>query len=166
MGLVIKNISRNLLYKAILSFALIILTISKLVNSRISNLNLNNRLKDKTVMAHRGVWGYFPEHSIKGFELAYFMGTDYLETDVNMTKDGHLIVFHDAYLDDTTNVNDYEEFQSRRKSEVVDGLMVDNKLFTADFTLEELNRLFLKQRNPLRPQIYNKEFKVVLLEIL
>lgn len=126
----------------------------------------SNKLKENSILAHRGFWGYLPEHSIKGFELAYFMGADYLETDINLTKDGELIIIHDAFLDDVTDVNIYPEFEIRRKNATVDGSKVTNKLFVSDFTLEEINVLYLKQRNRNRPQIYNKEFRVLKLETL
>jgi glycerophosphoryl diester phosphodiesterase len=118
------------------------------------------------VMAHRGVWGYFPEHSLRGFELAYFMSADYLETDINITKDNKLIIYHDSYLDDATNINDFPEFNDRRKSAKVDGILVKNKLFTSDFTFDEIKKFYLKQRKPIRPQLYNQDFKILLFEDL
>lgn len=121
---------------------------------------------DKSVMAHRGFWGYYPEHSLKGFELAYFMGSNYLETDINVTKDGKLIIHHDAYLDDSTNINEISEYNSRRRNVTIDGVTYLNKHFVSDFTYDELKQLYLIQRKPQRPQIYNKEFRILLIEEL
>ena len=59
---------------------------------------------NKIVIAHRGASGYLPEHTLEGKALAYGMGADYLEQDVVMTKDNKLIVMHDHYLDNVTNV--------------------------------------------------------------
>lgn len=122
-------------------------------------------LKNK-VMAHRGLYGYFPEHSIKAFEIAYFMGADYLETDINLTKDGKMIVFHDPILDEVTNVAKYPEYNNRRRNKTVDGIYYENKLFVSDFTYDEISNLYIAQRFPKRPQIYNNEFKVLLIEDL
>ena len=98
------------------------------------------------IMAHRGTWGYFPEHALDGFTTAYYMGTDYLETDISITKDGQLIVFHDAYLDDVTDIFEHDEFISRLRNDTVDGNLVRNKLFVADFTYDEIQTLFINQR--------------------
>jgi glycerophosphoryl diester phosphodiesterase len=54
-------------------------------------------------IAHRGASGYAPEHTIPSYELGDQMGGDYIEIDLQMTKDGHLIAMHDETLDRTTN---------------------------------------------------------------
>ena len=59
------------------------------------------------VVGHRGSFGHFPEHSLGGYEDAYFGGTDYIEMDLQLTKDGQLAAQHDPYLDVTTDVAQY-----------------------------------------------------------
>jgi glycerophosphoryl diester phosphodiesterase len=54
-----------------------------------------------SVIAHRGASGHAPEHTWPAYELAMEMGVDFLEPDLQMTRDGHLIAFHDATLDRT-----------------------------------------------------------------
>jgi glycerophosphoryl diester phosphodiesterase len=53
------------------------------------------------VIAHRGASGYAPEHTIAAYDLAFHMGADYLEQDLQMTRDGVLVVMHDDTLDRT-----------------------------------------------------------------
>ena len=65
---------------------------------------MNQTTANKIVIAHRGASGYLPEHSIASKAMAYAMGADYIEQDVVMTKDDHLVVLHDHYLDRVTNV--------------------------------------------------------------
>lgn len=119
-----------------------------------------------TIMAHRGIWGYFPEHAIDGFITAYYMGADYLETDISVTKDGELVIFHDSYLDNVTNVANFKEYETRRRNDTVDGNPVLNKLFISDFTFKEVLGLFITQRFPYRPQTLNERYKVITLEEL
>lgn len=57
----------------------------------------------KVVIAHRGASGYEPEHTMSAYELAIEQGADYIEQDLQLTKDGHLICMHDATVDRTTN---------------------------------------------------------------
>lgn len=54
------------------------------------------------VAAHRGDWRYAPENSIQAIENAINMGVDIVEIDLQKTKDGQLILMHDATLDRTT----------------------------------------------------------------
>jgi len=128
--------------------------------------NFHTPYTKDVVMAHRGFWGFYPEHSKRGFELAYFMGAHYLETDVNLTKDKKLIIFHDPILDETTDIGDHPEFSNRKRNQTIDGTYFENKYFVSDFTYDELLTLYVKQRNPIRPQMYNKEFKILLIENL
>lgn len=59
---------------------------------------------EKTVMvaSHRGDWRNFPENSLEAIESAIKMGVDIVEIDLQRTKDGELILMHDATLDRTS----------------------------------------------------------------
>lgn len=50
-------------------------------------------------VAHRGASGNAPENTVASFDLALEMDADALELDVHMTRDGVLVVLHDATLD-------------------------------------------------------------------
>src|SRR5215471_18483556 len=54
-------------------------------------------------VGHRGFKAVAPENTIASFEAAAAVGTDYMELDVHQTKDGELILMHDAKVDRTTN---------------------------------------------------------------
>jgi glycerophosphoryl diester phosphodiesterase len=54
-------------------------------------------------IAHRGATGYAPENTIAGFDLAVDMKADYIEIDVQRSKDGELVVIHDTTVDRTTD---------------------------------------------------------------
>ncbi|WP_073340419.1 glycerophosphodiester phosphodiesterase [Clostridium grantii] len=55
--------------------------------------------------AHRGASGNYPENTMLAFEKAIEMGATGIETDVQMTKDGELVILHDEQLNRTTNGN-------------------------------------------------------------
>ncbi len=55
--------------------------------------------------AHRGGALDAPENSMEAFQSAINIGYKYLETDVHLTKDGHVIAFHDDVLDRVTNLS-------------------------------------------------------------
>jgi glycerophosphoryl diester phosphodiesterase len=54
-------------------------------------------------LAHRGASALAPENTIEAFRLALEAGAGGLELDVHMTRDGHIVVIHDATVDRTTN---------------------------------------------------------------
>jgi len=52
-------------------------------------------------IGHRGASGYAPEHTIAAYDLALDMGADYIEQDLQITKDGVLVALHDKTLNRT-----------------------------------------------------------------
>lgn len=54
-------------------------------------------------IAHRGGATLAPENTLAAFGMASALGFRYLETDVRLTSDGHLVCFHDATLDRATD---------------------------------------------------------------
>lgn len=50
------------------------------------------------VVAHRGCWAAAPENTVEAVEACIEMGVEAVEIDVQMTRDGELIVFHDTTL--------------------------------------------------------------------
>jgi glycerophosphoryl diester phosphodiesterase len=63
---------------------------------REKNVRLHN-------IAHRGASAYEPENTLRAFERAIAMDATMLELDVHLSRDGYLIVIHDAELARTTN---------------------------------------------------------------
>ncbi len=54
-------------------------------------------------IAHRGGAGLAQENSLVAFGLASALGLRYLETDIRVTRDGHLVCFHDETLERVTS---------------------------------------------------------------
>ncbi len=55
------------------------------------------------LIAHRGGPVYQPENTIAAFRNAIDIGVDWIEMDIQRTKDGELVVFHDETVERTTN---------------------------------------------------------------
>ena len=70
------------------------------------------------VLAHRGASGYAPENTMEAFKKSIEMGADGFELDVQLTKDGEIVVIHDEKIDRTS----------------------DGKGWVKDYTLEELRK--------------------------
>lgn len=97
------------------------------------------------IVAHRGGRDEFPQNTLEAFYNAYSIDENVImETDVNLTKDGVLILLHNELLDATTNVTglasdwNYSDLISERvdfgydnptKSQALNG---ERKYFTVD----------------------------------
>jgi len=55
------------------------------------------------VFAHRGASAFAPENTLVAFDRGLAAGADGLELDVHLSRDGVVVVHHDASLDRTTN---------------------------------------------------------------
>lgn len=71
------------------------------------------------IWAHRGCSYAWPENTLQAFKAACRLPIAGIELDIQLTKDGHLVVIHDETVDRTT----------------------DGSGHVSDFTLEELKRL-------------------------
>lgn len=106
---------------------------------------------NRVIIAHRGASGYVPEHTLGSYALAITMGADYVEPDLVMTSDGHLVARHDNELSLTTDVSQRKEFADRYRTQAIDGATMSG-WFSEDFTLAELKTLRVKERIPnIRP---------------
>jgi glycerophosphoryl diester phosphodiesterase len=73
------------------------------------------------IYGHRGSMGTMPENTLLGFRHALDLGVDGIELDVQLTKDGELVVIHDEKMDRTTDGSGY----------VKDYTLVELKQFSA-----------------------------------
>ena len=55
------------------------------------------------VIGHRGAAGHAPENTFAAFDRGLAMGVDGVETDIRATRDGVLVLLHDATVDRTTD---------------------------------------------------------------
>ncbi|WPB93903.1 glycerophosphodiester phosphodiesterase [Streptomyces malaysiensis] len=78
-------------------------------------------------VAHRGASAYAPENTLAAVDAADDLGIDWVENDVQRTKDGELIVMHDTTLSRTTDVE--QVFPDRAPWNI------------SDFTLDEIEKL-------------------------
>ena len=59
------------------------------------------------VWAHRGASAHAPENTLPAFELAYALGADGIELDVQLSRDGVPVVIHDERIDRVSNGTGY-----------------------------------------------------------
>lgn len=103
----------------------------------------------KILVAHRGASAYAPEHTLESYRLALKQGADFVEQDLQITRDHQLVCLHDLTLERTTNVKDLfptrfrEEIAPRSPSEQGSGVAGSpvRRWYVSDFTLREIKQL-------------------------
>lgn len=89
------------------------------------------------VLAHRGASALHPPgNTERAFAAALEMGFDHLETDVQATSDGVVVVFHDERLDDATTatgtIGEHRWSDLRTVRTTIDGETTDDGLVRLD----------------------------------
>ena len=113
------------------------------------------------IIGHRGACGYRPEHTLASYELAIEMGADFIEPDLVMTKDRHLIARHENDITDTTDAS--AKFPDRRTTKIVDGKRLTG-WFAEDFTLAEIKSLRARERLATRDHSFDGKFQIPTFE--
>jgi len=111
-----------------------------------SKASANSR---KILVAHRGSSAYAPEHTLESYRLAIKQGADFVEQDLQITRDNQLVCLHDLTLERTTDVKDLfptrfrEEVAPRSPSEQGSGVAGSpvRRWYVSDFTLREIKQL-------------------------
>ena len=96
------------------------------------------RSENTKVWAHRGASGYVPENTLEAFKKAVKLGADGIELDVQLSKDGELVVIHDETVDRVSGEHG----------------------FVKDYTLKELKKLNVSKLM----KNYDKKTKIPTLE--
>lgn len=97
-------------------------------------IKVRNYTPKNAVIGHRGTAFWAPESTEAAYRWAREAGVDYLEADLQLSKDGVIVIVHDDNILNKTNVK--EKFPDREQT-------VNGKPFfyVKDFTLVELRQL-------------------------
>jgi glycerophosphoryl diester phosphodiesterase len=90
------------------------------------------------LVAHRGASAYAPENTVPAFRLAAEQGSDFIEFDLQLTKDRQIVCLHDNSLERTTDVEQVFPDRFRKTGE---GAQAAQRWMLEDFTLAEIKRL-------------------------
>lgn len=102
--------------------------------------------QNPTVMAHRGLSADAPENTLYAFSDAISVGADFIELDVQQTRDGVLVVMHDSNLKRTTGMNkniwdvDYADIQNLDAGSWFDPAYANARIPTLEETLQFVDK--------------------------
>ncbi|KAJ2607072.1 hypothetical protein H4S08_004943 [Coemansia sp. RSA 1365] len=111
-----------------------------------------------------------PEHSRASYWQAGLENADWIEPDLGLTKDGHLVVNHNEWLGENTNIAEIPELAHLRTNRtwMDNGKLVNitSEWFIFDMTLEQVKKVRIRQdaRYSWRPQHFNDIFEILTFE--
>lgn len=104
-------------------------------------------MKEFIVYAHRGASAYAPENTRVAFEKAIELNANGIELDLQKTKDGKIVIFHDDFIDHKSNgIGKIEEYTYQELLKLDFGGWFDKKyqrepiMLFEDFAKEFLNK--------------------------
>ena len=108
------------------------LVAAKEVTAKITEAPYFYRTDRPIVIAHRGSYGHFPEHSVASYADAFTSGADFTDVDLQVTKDNILVAHHNPDLNHSTDIAHYShQFADRAAPE-------NGEFLVRDFLFDEL----------------------------
>ncbi len=137
------------------------------------NYNLNiEYVKKMEVTAHRGASVLYPENTMSAFVGAKNLGADWIELDVQQTKDGKIIVMHDINLKRTAGLNKntwevtYEEIKNVDVGSFKDEAFKDEKIPLLEDVIKWAKENNMKLNIELKPTGNETNFEASVIDII
>lgn len=89
------------------------------------------------IYAHRGGRGLSPENTLPAYQTSLGIGVDYVDMDINMTKDGTLVVQHDRSLNPAITKGSNGQFINPKQ-----------KIWVKDLTFQQLEQYTVGEIDP------------------
>ncbi|HLA07318.1 MAG TPA: glycerophosphodiester phosphodiesterase [Anaerolineales bacterium] len=94
---------KSRIFKTLLAILFLAFVISVIANPNAPASPYYEGAPRPLVIAHQGGDGVWPGDTMFAFENAVAIGSDVLEMDAHITKDGEIVLMHDESVDDTTD---------------------------------------------------------------
>lgn len=96
------------------------------------------------VIAHRGASAFAQENTLQAFNFAFKLGSSWLETDVQRSSDGILVLYHDYSLPNGKKIKDltYKELAKNNVPKLSDLLKITPENFTLNLEIKNDDNLY------------------------
>ena len=96
------------------------------------------------VIAHRGASAFAQENTLQAFDFAFKIGSTWLETDVQRTKDGVLVLYHDYILKTGKEIKNstFEYLKKYNVPTLTDLLKITPENFTLNLEIKNDNNIY------------------------
>jgi glycerophosphoryl diester phosphodiesterase len=90
------------------------------------------------IYAHRGLRAYAPENTMPAYEAMLAVGTDWVDMDVVLTKEGALVVTHDPVLNPDLVRDERGHFLAKNKEAILHGPISERVAYLRKYTVKNL----------------------------
>ena len=96
------------------------------------------------IIAHRGASAYAQENTLKAFDLAFRLGATWLETDIQRSKDGVLVLYHDYILKNGKKIKNcnYNYLKKFNVPTLADLLKITLEKFTLNLEIKNDDNIY------------------------
>lgn len=96
------------------------------------------------VIAHRGASAFAQENTLEAFNMAFKLGASWLETDVQRSADGVLVLYHDYFLPNGKKIKEltYKELAKNSVPKLADLLKITPKNFTLNLEIKNDENIY------------------------
>lgn len=122
-------------------------------------------------IAHRGISAQAPENTRAAFELMLPLGVNWLETDIDMTSDGHLVLIHDSKVDRTSNGNGTVNHNSLMGLQKLDfgqwfaSAFTGERIVTLDWLIDFINEHHINVNFELKTNVRGEQQNFYLMRL-
>lgn len=173
---IIKDKNNNYLFKRVfIIFSILLFTcccfLTYQVISGKTHINIEH-MKNIGVTAHRGASMNYPENTMAAFNGAYELGADWIELDLQQTKDRQIVVTHDSNLSRITglkkSVNDvtYDKIKNLDAGSFFDSKYSDERIPLLSEVIEFAKEKNVKLNIELKPTGREVDFEKDVVEII
>ena len=119
------------------------------------------------ILAHRGISSKYPENTMLSFEKAFENNMDGIELDVQLSKDGEVVVIHDETLDRTTNGSGYVKDHTLLQLKNLDAGSFKDKRYSSCTipTLDEVLEFFKGKNIIINIELKTSKFEYKDIEV-
>lgn len=156
-----------------IAIAALILGVAFTYGLQLGKYNLNIEYARTTeVTAHRGASVDYPENTMSAFAGASELGADWIELDVQQTKDGRIIVIHDTNFKRTAGVNrntwelTYDEVSGLDAGSFFGEAFAGERIPLLEEVVEFAKENLIKLNIELKPTGHETDFEKTVVDIV
>ena len=172
----IKDKKHNVILKYIMTIVVLLTVIAgslftyQIITGK-ANLNIKY-IRKMEITAHRGASVKYPENTMAAFRGAKKLGADWIELDVQQTKDRQIVVSHDTNLGRVTGVNkdiidmDYSEIEKLDAGSFFNKKFKNEKIPLLEEVLQYAKDNNIRLNIELKPIGEEKDFEKQVVDLI
>ncbi len=129
-------------------------------------------LRTIEVTAHRGASAFYPENTMAAFQGAIDFGADWIELDVQQSKDGKIFVMHDHSFYRTTGLREFswnltfDEIEQLDAGSFFSDTYAGEKIPSLEEVIELAKENYIRLNIEIKPSVYDKDIEKHVVDLV